>query len=166
VNELLALGHTKIIFAAYHFFLSSEQERFDGYNAAMRQAGAAVSGGHLLKNQDIDYTALARRILDREITAVFCCNDRLAIKLIRNLLDAGVRVPEDVSVTGFDDWSDPNKTIPMGLTTVRQDFAGLGMLAANLLLLTIKGIIADSGIRALQSVEYIRRESTAKLNAR
>jgi LacI family transcriptional regulator len=85
--------------------------------------------------------------------------------MIRNLLDIGVRVPEDVSVIGFDDWDITNNVQPIGigLTTVRQDFLGLGALAANLLLMTVKGVFSGSGIRALQGVEFIRRESTASI---
>ena len=159
-NELLSLGHTRIVFAAYHFFLSSEQERFDGYSAAMRQAGVMVSHEHLLSDRSLDYSELSRRILSREVTAVFCCNDRLAFKLMRGLLDLGVRVPEDVSIIGFDDWGAPSG-LPIGLTTVRQDFTGIGTLAAKLLILTIKGMFCNGGIRALMGVELVRRESAA-----
>jgi DNA-binding LacI/PurR family transcriptional regulator len=66
------------------------------------------------------------------VTAVFCGNDDVAIGVIRALLDNGKRVPEDVSVVGFDDQPHVAMWRP-ALTTVRQDFQDLGARAFGLL---------------------------------
>jgi DNA-binding LacI/PurR family transcriptional regulator len=95
---------------------------------------------------------------DPEVTAVFCGNDEIAMGVMRGIVEAGLRVPEDVSVAGFDDhplaelWSPP-------LTTVRQDFAGLGGRGFQLLLQAIDG----TGDRRFSSERpgLVLRESTA-----
>ena len=95
-KELIRLKHTKIRFASFHFFLSSEQERYDGYCNAMRQAGLSAPAEGLLT--DIDYDTLAKDILARKITAIVCCNDKLALKAISRLTERGIRIPQDLSV--------------------------------------------------------------------
>jgi GntR family transcriptional regulator, arabinose operon transcriptional repressor len=155
-KELLQLKHTKIKFAGYHFFLNSEQERYDGYCSVMRQAGFYVENDSLLVN--IDYDLLKKQILDHEITALFCCNDRLAIKIMKNLTDRGVRIPQDVSIIGFDDW-DSAQNASLGLTTVRQDFNEIGANATHLLMSAIQGRIQGKNAKLLSNVSLIIRES-------
>ena len=73
--------------------------------------------------------------LDEPPTAVFCCSDEMAIGAMQVARDAGLRVPEDLSVVGFDD-HDVSEYV--GLTTIRQDVVGMGERAATMLL----GVIA------------------------
>lgn len=155
-KELLHLKHTKIKFAGYHFFLNSEQERFDGYCSVMRQAGLEVNQDSLLVN--VDYELLKRQIMDREITALFCCNDRLAIKIMQNLAERDVRIPQDVSIIGFDDWDNTQNT-SIGLTTLRQNFNEIGANAAHLLMSAIQGKIQGNNTKLLSGVSLIIRES-------
>jgi DNA-binding LacI/PurR family transcriptional regulator len=68
---------------------------------------------------------------------VFCGNDTMALGVIRALTERGVRVPGDVSVIGFDDVPEAGYYLPP-LTTVRQDFGTLGVLALNTLMDLIK----------------------------
>ncbi len=158
-RELLKLNHTKIKFAGYHFFLNSEQERFNGYCSVMRQAGLEVTQEDLLIN--IDYDLLKKQILDREVTALFCCNDRIAIKIIQNLLERGVRIPQDISVIGFDDWDYVQNTT-IGLTTVRQNFNEIGANAAHLLIHAIQGKIRGGNTKMLTGVSLVIRESVCQ----
>ncbi|MDF2543957.1 MAG: GntR family transcriptional regulator [Herbinix sp.] len=155
-KELLRLKHTKIKFVSYHFFLNSEQERYDGFCSVMRQAGLDVNQENLLVN--IDFNLLKRQILDREITALFCCNDRLAIKIMQNLIDQGVRIPQDVSIIGFDDWDNAQNT-SIGLSTVRQNFNEIGSYAALLLINAIQGKLQNNNTKMLSGVSLITRES-------
>lgn len=155
-KELLRLKHTKIRFVGYHFFLNSEQERYDGYCSVMRQAGLEVNqNGPLI---DIDYDLLKEQIMDREITALFCCNDKLAIKVIQNLTEHGVRIPQDISIIGFDDWDNAQNT-SIGLTTVRQNFNEIGSNAAYLLISAIQGKIQGNNTKLLSGVSLIIRDS-------
>ena len=73
-----------------------------------------------------------RLALDPEVTAVFAANDQTALGVVRALLDVGRRVPEDVSVVGFDDTPESAYFAPP-LTTIRQDFGELGRRCVALL---------------------------------
>ncbi len=160
-RELLIRKHTKIKFASYHFFLSSEQERYDGYCNAMRQAGLAVSDANLLKDTDIDYDDLAADILARKTTAIVCCNDKLALKMMSQLSVRGIRIPQDVSVFGFDDWSGSQR-FAVSLSTLKQDFEEEGANAAVLLINSIQGRFRRPDTRLLSGAQLILRESVCE----
>ena len=149
-------GHEKIRFAGYHFFLKSEQERYDGFCSKMRDAGLNVSGENLI--MDIDYDMLAAQIRAGEVTALFCCNDRLAVKTIRNLRERGLRVPEDISVIGFDDWA-ACPDVERELTTVRQDFTEIGANTSYLLLSRLQGKLTGNPVKILSDVSLVVRKS-------
>lgn len=156
-EELLRLKHTKIKFAAYHFFLQSEQERYEGFCTAMRQAGLDTSQNNLIVGMESG--RLAELIRTREVTAIFCCNDRLAVKLMRSLQEQHIRTPEDVSFIGFDDW-DESLNNSLGLTTIKQNFDEIGTNAAHLLISAIQGNITSNNTKILSGVSLIRRSST------
>jgi DNA-binding LacI/PurR family transcriptional regulator len=92
-------------------------------------------------------------------TAVFAANDLMALGLLRAFTEAGLRVPEDVSVVGFDDVEGAAHYLPP-LTTVRQDFAALGERCVELLL----GQLAHEQVpaTALMAPELIVRASTSR----
>jgi DNA-binding LacI/PurR family transcriptional regulator len=91
---------------------------------------------------------------------VFAANDDMAIDLIRALLDAGRRVPEDVSVAGFDDIPLASYVTPP-LTTVRQPFDAVATEGLRLLVHTIEKPDAEAPPAILPPVELIVRASTA-----
>lgn len=153
---LLEHGHEKIRFAGYHFFLKSEQERYDGFCSMMRAAGIQVSRENLI--MDIDYDVLAAQIRAREVTALFCCNDRLAVKTIRSLRERGLRVPEDISVIGFDDWK-ASPDVERELTTIRQDFTEIGANTSYLLLSRLQGRFTGNPVKILSDVSLVVRTS-------
>ena len=157
-RELLRLKHTKIKFAAYHFFLNSEQERYNGYCSAMHQAGLPVNEDNLLI--DINYDSLVESIHNHEITALFCSNDKLAVKIMKKLLSRDVRIPQDVSVIGFDDW-DNSRDLPIALSTVKQVFEDIGQNGANLLINAILGKIQGGNAKILSGVSLVMRDSTS-----
>ncbi|WZL78986.1 substrate-binding domain-containing protein [Eubacteriales bacterium mix99] len=155
-SKLIEFKHTKIKFAAYHFFLPSEQERYDGFCSAMRAHNLDVSADNLLI--DIDYDDLKQKIISHEVTALFCVNDRLALKIMSRLTELGVRIPEDVSIIGFDDWDNArNKT--SGLSTVRQYFNEIGSNAAYLLISAIQGQLQGRNVKMLAGVTLVERDS-------
>ncbi len=122
VSHLLALGHRTIGFLSDISSLVSTRERQAGYHAALRQVGLPIEpdleefAGQF---HDDGYVA-AGRLLDRrpDITAIYCVNDLTAFGAIDRLRDLGRRVPEDVSVTGYDDIAMAAISTPP-LTTVR-----------------------------------------------
>jgi len=107
VSHLVALGHRKIGFVCEWFGDLSFAERFEGYKKALREHGipfdeALVADG--LPRQPDSGCVAARRILERaRPTAIFAANDLTAVEAMRALQEAGLTVPDDVAVVGFDD---------------------------------------------------------------
>lgn len=98
--------------------------------------------------------------LDQSVTAVYCANDEMAFGLIRALQEAGRRVPEDVSVVGFDGIELSEFSSPP-LTTVKQDFHQIGQELVRLLLEQLRSPAARTGGRVLIPTELIVRGTTA-----
>ncbi len=136
-EHLLALGHTHIAHISGPLRLRLARERVEGFRNAIEAhgyyAGPVVGGDGNWECED-GYQAMRQLLLCQpRPTAVFCANDRMAIGAIRAAIEAGLRVPEDLSVVGLDDLEfAPYQNPP--LTTVRQSFAELATRAVQLLL--------------------------------
>lgn len=98
---------------------------------------------------------------DPSVTAVFTANDQMAVGLIRALHEAGRRIPDDVSIVGFDDVPESAYLSPP-LTTVGQDFGQVGRHALRLLLERIGGAPVEEGRRITVEPELIVRQSTGR----
>jgi DNA-binding LacI/PurR family transcriptional regulator len=101
----------------------------------------------------------------RKFTAIFCFNDIAAIGAIRALKDAGLRVPEDVSVVGFDDIQSAAYSTP-SLTTVRQPLFEMGQRGAQILLERIANREAPYPTKIVMAPELVVRESTGPASAK
>ncbi len=138
-EHLLGLGHATVwhVSGAPGWFDS--KGRVEGWRSALEEAGREVPP--LLP---ADWTAAAGyeagQVLARmpDVTAVFAANDHLALGILRALGEHGRRVPEDVSVVGFDDVPESAYFRPP-LTTVRQDFGALARTALEVLLAHVNG---------------------------
>jgi DNA-binding LacI/PurR family transcriptional regulator len=133
VEYLLGLGHRTVHHVAIPPSGGPNAGRASGWRDALIAAGAPVPD--LIEagwDPPSGYAAGARLARDESITAVLAGNDQLAIGLMRAFADAGRSVPGDVSVVGFDDEPFAAMWKP-ALTTVSQDFAGLGRRAFELL---------------------------------
>jgi DNA-binding LacI/PurR family transcriptional regulator len=100
----------------------------------------------------------------RSFTALFAFNDIAAIGAIRALHEAGIRVPQDVSVVGFDDVGSAPFRIP-SLTTIRQPLREMGKIAAESLLKRINNPNADYPGQVVMQPELVIRESTARASS-
>lgn len=134
--HLLSLGHETVHHLAgpADSFAAAERER--GWTQALADAG--IEPPPIVRG---DWTAEAGFVAGKALrtaSAVFCANDQMALGLLRALAEAGRRVPEDVSVIGFDDVPDAANYRPP-LTTIRQDFAALAHRAVGLLVAEIEG---------------------------
>ena len=142
VRHLHALGHRRILHLPGPSGWAEAEERQRGYEAAMREHGLVPVVG-----PDGDWTSdSAREIATRFLpvqqpTAVFTANDDMAIGLLAAAHDLGLRVPDDLSVVGFDDVPYARHLRP-ALTTVRQDFHELGRRAIGVLLDEVEGTVA------------------------
>ena len=137
-EHLIAQGHTDILHLAGPQDWIEAESRMRGYLDALREADLPtfppIRGDW---SADFGYfagTELARR---RDFTAVFAANDLMAIGLMHGFRDAGLDVPRDVSVVGFDDIPVAAHVWPP-LTTVHQDFPELGRRAVGILLAEIR----------------------------
>lgn len=161
-DYLLSLGHRHIGFAVYDFHLSSEVDRFNGYRNALADSGVVEDPSIHFLEKDLDYSALLSRIRQRELTALFCVNDRKALEAVEQLTALGVRIPEDISVMGFDDFAG-SKFSKVPLSTVKQDFDALGSESAKLLIDLMEGNAIGSK-KIMLPTSLVIRESTAPIS--
>jgi LacI family transcriptional regulator len=145
--------------------ISTTQERFQGYHSALKQYGLPfreelVSGGEYSFMGG--YTAM-KRLLDAGMvfTAVVGSSDMMAIGALRALHEAGLRIPEDVEITGFDN-IEISAMVDPPLTTMEQPIYDLGKKAAEALIQLIDGRpLAEKNIRL--EAKLLIRESTRNL---
>ncbi|GAB12309.1 putative LacI family transcriptional regulator [Arthrobacter globiformis NBRC 12137] len=167
VNHLIRLGHTRIAHltgdSVYEQDFKIPRTRLDGYEKAMTAAGLPLRSSWVVR---ADFTiggayTVARDLLggaSERPTAVFAASDEMAIGTILAARDFGLRVPEDLSVVGFDGHELGEL---FGLTTIDQDPRGQGALAVRLLL----GEFDAGAESAVANTEYptrfVIRRSTA-----
>src|SRR5712691_4868020 len=169
IEHLAQLGHRKIAFIKGQAFSSDTQVRWDAVRHAAQQMNLPVDDrlvGQLegeSSSPELGYE-VTRKLLraDGSFTALFAFNDISAIGAIRALREAGRRIPEDVSVVGFDDIQSAAYQNP-ALTTVRQPLREMGVIAAEILLRRINAPAKAPYPKAITvEPELIVRESTAK----
>jgi DNA-binding LacI/PurR family transcriptional regulator len=158
-RHLLDLGHETVWHIAGPPAFIESGERVEGWRTALESAGAEAPPpliGDWSARAGYD---LGRRLSrDPAVTAIFVGNDQMALGVLRALQENGRRVPEDVSVVGFDDIPEAPFFLPP-LTTVRQDFDELGSRGVRLLLRIIEaGELLPSGPRV--APELVVRAST------
>jgi DNA-binding LacI/PurR family transcriptional regulator len=127
----------------------------------IESAGWSIKPGHHPMAPEIGYKPMAALLeKSRNFTAVFCFNDIAAIGAIRALKDAGLSVPGDVSVVGFDDIQSAAYATP-SLTTVRQPLAEMGKRGAQMLLKRIASRENGFPAEIVMEPTLVVRESTA-----
>ncbi|GAA1545597.1 DNA-binding LacI/PurR family transcriptional regulator [Microbacterium ginsengiterrae] len=138
-EHLISLGHTDILHLAGPQDWIEAESRMRGYLEALREADLPtfppIRGDW---TADFGYFAGTELVRRRDFTAVFAANDLMAIGLMHGFRDAGIDVPRQVSVVGFDDIPVAAHVWPP-LTTVHQDFPALGQRAVQILLAEIRG---------------------------
>jgi len=165
---LLNLGHRRIGFIAGSPDLSSAQERFEGYKAALESQSIAfepelVAAGHF-RHTDGYRAALTLLNLSRPPTAIFAANDASASGAVEAIRSRGLSIPDDISIVGFDDVPQAAAMYPP-LTTVRQPIAAMGLAAARLLYKYIHDPALPTE-RIQLSTELIVRGSTGPVQMR
>jgi DNA-binding LacI/PurR family transcriptional regulator len=136
VEHLVGLGHRDIAFISGPKRLHSAQSRLEAFTGSLAETGLAVNaawlleGDHTLEGGNAAMEQLLR--LKRRPSAVMCSNDMTAIGVLHQLYRAGLRVPEDLSVIGFDDIHIAQVTIPP-LTTIQMSCKELARAAVTAL---------------------------------
>jgi LacI family transcriptional regulator len=159
--HLVGLGHRQIAFIGGNPQFPDSVEREEGFRIAMAEAGLAVDPAMMAEGGYLEEGG--RQAVDRwlssghRLTAVFAANDQMAFGAALALHRRGLRVPQDVSLVGFDDVATSSYSIPP-LTTVRQPLLDLGHAAGAAMLDLLSGRPADA---RLPLPYLVVRESTA-----
>jgi len=163
-NHLVELGHRRIAYLGDKFGYQSDAERYAGYREALDAAGIPLDPD--LKVYGDGKPEAAMRAMDALLalthppTAVCCYNDMSALGAMRSIHMHGLRVPEDISVAGFDDLFIASYTQPP-LTTVRQPMRRMGQMAMESLFKLMSG--EEQEVKIKVEAELIVRESTARV---
>jgi DNA-binding LacI/PurR family transcriptional regulator len=166
VEHLVGLGHKKIAFVSGPMKGSADStDRLKGYQGAMKKHGLQVQVEYIVEG---DFTeangALATEkllALKERPTAIFCCDDLMALGAWNTIERKGLRVGKDISLVGFDDIEEASKA-PYSLTTVRQDLINMSTQSTLLLLEKIKNPGKWKSRHVLLPTQLIVRNSTGK----
>jgi DNA-binding LacI/PurR family transcriptional regulator len=157
-QHLIDLGHRAIRHISGPLTYTEAKGRRTGYENTMRAAGLTPG-----EQWEGDWTPARGYEIGLELarkgdaTAVFVANDQMAIGVLHAFAEAGLRVPDDISIVGFDDIPEAGYLNP-ALTTIRQDFQAIGRRAIDLVTATLDGSTIDV---PLLPPELIIRDSTA-----
>jgi len=155
-----AHGHKRIAVAALNDHLYTFRTRLDGYAHAMQQAGLKPLPWIYCPTQEIASVNLLDTLHGPQApTALFTANGLTTHYAFKALLDAGIRIPEDLALVAFDDF-DMAEVLEPRLSVVRQPAQELGRVAANLLFDRLaSGELPGEGTRVVLPVEWVPRHS-------
>lgn len=164
-RHLIELGHRRIAFIGDNNGYQSDTERMNGYLKALDEAGIARDTALIAHGNGKPEPAFCvmNELLDLAVppTAVCCYNDMTALGTLNAIHARGLRVPEDISVTGFDDLFLASYTHPP-LTTIRQPMRRMGELAMESLVKLMNG--QESVQQVHIPAEMVVRASTGPCN--
>jgi LacI family transcriptional regulator len=162
------MGHEKILFAADNDE-SMDHERYLGLQQAVKEhiekesgADGAEANFLLLPMQKEERMLFYQNHMDmiKSHTALFCASDAYAIELMNYLIDVGMKIPEDISIVGFDDIPDSTIVRPR-LTTVRQDMKQRARMTMEVLSAWRDGTPFEKNIRL--PVNVVERDSVKNI---
>lgn len=164
-RHLLELGHTRMAILAEHAKVISSRERVKGFLTTLEEAGIQLPDDRVrncrytVEDGKREAIELLEKPAAERPTALFCCNDMLAIGALQAAKQLKLRVPEDVSVIGFDNTILASVTDPP-LTTIAQPIEPMGKKVVDLLIHELKKK-SQAKQRVVMLPELIIRQSTA-----
>ncbi|HEY3330856.1 MAG TPA: LacI family DNA-binding transcriptional regulator [Capsulimonadaceae bacterium] len=173
-EHLINLGHRRIAYLTGNSDLSSYQPRLAGYLAALDVAGIEPDNRLIVESHFDGSLAGAQTKALLELperpTAIFAGNDAIAFQTVSAIRDAGLSVPEDVSVVGYDDMPAASVVTPK-LTTINQPLVEIGVTATTMLIERIAASESSGGLRrkaenVLLAPKLVVRDSTGPLARR
>jgi len=157
MQYLLGLGHRRIAFICGRPEISSAGRRLQGYRDSLTQAGVEIDESLIVPG---DFTTLNGHERGLELlsmenppTAIFAANDQAAIGVFQAAEELGLRIPDDVSVLGFDNISEAKY---LGLTTVDQRLADMGYVAVQMLIKLIHNESLESKVYKMSTKLVVR----------
>ena len=166
VDYLIGLGHKKIAHITGDLITQAAKERLEGYKKSLEKHKIKINEDYILK---ADYSRGSARSATEKIlsmkeapTAVFVASDDMALEVMAVLMEKGLKVPQDMSLVGFDD--DPKGLYgPVGLTTVRQPLVKMAQDAVKYLDLLIKTKKTHAVKKISLPTELVIRESCRQI---
>lgn len=166
LRHLYELGHRKIAFMKGHHTVIDTMYRWEANQQAAREMGVVLAPERMVEIQESGWSpeigySVVKQLLQhtRDFTALVGFNDTAAIGAIRAFHEVGLRVPQDVSVVGFDDIVSAEFNVP-SLTTIRQPLTEMGKLGASILLDRIADPSSKYDRTIFMKPKLIAREST------
>jgi LacI family transcriptional regulator len=163
VTHLIQLGHKNIMFLSGPLNIKLSKDRLEGYKRALADNNIAYNEKLVIfgkYSSESGYERIRNRTLDKSMTAIFCGNDLIAIGAMNALKEKNIRIPEDISIVGFDDIYISSLVTP-ALTTVTQPSYEIGYQAVEILI-DILECKKDSSKKLGIKLELKVRESTCK----
>ncbi len=165
-KHLIDQGHKRIA-GVFKSDDTQGQNRHKGYVRALQEAGIAYDPDIVIwfytEDRKIHPYECVKQMLEKgvDLDAIVCYNDQIAVHVIRAITSIGKRVPEDVSVTGYDNSNIAGSLAGLRLTTIAHPQEKLGEMAAELLLEMIREESAETGKKILIEPELIEGNSVA-----
>jgi LacI family transcriptional regulator len=157
MEYLLSLGHRRIGYISGRAELESASRRLKGYTDALEKAGLPIEDELIASG---DYTtdtgvSSAKKLLSLNTppSAIFASNDQMAMGVFQVAEEMGLRIPDDLSVIGFDNIPESKY---MGLTTIDQFISEMGYVATQMLIRLINGETPESQTYRMQTRLVIR----------
>ncbi len=166
---LIEQGHTKIVHVNASTGLYTGKGRYDGYKKALEEAGIPFNEDYVIEADF--FVEEGQRVadiiaqLETQPTAIFAAGDEIAYGIILRLQELGKKIPDDISIVGFDDIY-MSKWFHGGLTTVRQQQDVIGRRAAQILLQKINGKAREGNIEYIDTPIVVRKTVKSISNKR
>jgi DNA-binding LacI/PurR family transcriptional regulator len=158
-NHLLSLGHREIGYVGTLLSTASITDRYLGYTKALMEQGIAVRPEWVVDDRNAEGMDIEFRLPSPMPTAFVCNCDYIAALLIKKLRSEGFRVPEDISVVGFDNYLMPG-LCDIGITTYAVDIPEMARMAVRMLLNKLTGQPYRAGLQTTEG--YIVEKESAR----
>jgi DNA-binding LacI/PurR family transcriptional regulator len=160
-NYLFQMGHRKIGFVGTPLATSSITDRYFGYQKSMMEHGIKVEKEWIINDREIECGEVDIT-LPKELPSALVCNcDFVASIVIEKLKERGLRVPEDISVAGFDNYIYPG-LCDIGITTYEVDVKGMAKTSLGIILKKIKKESYRTGIRIVEG-RLVVKDSVSRI---
>lgn len=165
MDYLISLGHRRIGYIGGRVELESSNRRLIGYRDALKKANLAIDEELIASGDFTTETGIscsrALLSLPERPTAIFASNDQMAMGVFQVAEEMGLRIPEDLSLVGFDNIPESKY---LGLTTVDQFISEMGYMGTQMLIKIINGIPLDQQTYRMQTQLVIRNSCRALTN--
>ena len=160
-DYLIGMGHRDICFVGSIYATSSIMDRYIGFYKSMRQHGISCSAEKVIEDRDRNGKFIELALPDRMPTAFVCNCDQVAYLLVQRLKDMGYRVPEDVSLVGFDAYIYSTLSDPK-LTTYRVNMEEMAKVAVSVMSKKLKNPSYTKG-RTVVDGNIVIRDSVKRI---